>query len=131
MDTAKNPSPGFKRNPSHRITLEPFDGTVNVYFAEAILASSDKALILREGDYPPVVYIPFKDVYFDFLKRTDTHSHCPFKGDASYWEAVAAGEAEKDVMWAYEGPYDEMLRIRDHGAFYPDKVRIETRARSG
>jgi uncharacterized protein (DUF427 family) len=125
MDQSANPSPGFKRNPGRRITVEPFDGVVNVSFAEAILASSDEALVLREEDYPPVFYIPFKDIYFEFLKRTDTHTNCPYKGDASYWGAVAAGEADKDVMWAYEEPYDEMLRIKDHGAFYPDKVKIE------
>ncbi len=110
MDKAANPSPGFKNHPEHTITVEPFDGIVNVYFAEAILASSDEALVLREENYPPVFYIPFKDVYFEFLGRTDTTTHCPFKGDATYWSATAAGEFEKDVMWAYENPYDEMVR---------------------
>ncbi len=125
METATNQSPGFQRNPGYRITVKPFDGVVTVTFSEAIVASSDEALVLREGDYPPVLYIPFKDVYFDFLPRSDTRTHCPFKGEASYWNISAAGEAEKDIMWAYENPYDEMARIKDHGAFYPDKVRIE------
>ena len=98
---------------------------VTVSFAEAIVASSNEALVLREEDYPPVFYIPFKDVYFDFLKPTDTSTHCPYKGNASYWSASASGEAEKDVMWAYEHPYDEMIRIKDHGAFYPNKVTID------
>lgn len=131
MDTAANPSPGFQRNPGRRITVEPFEGIVNVSFAEAILASSDEALVLREEDYPPVFYIPFKDVYFAFLGRTDTSTHCPYKGDASYWNVTAAGESEKGVMWAYENPYDEMIRIKDHGAFYPNKVRIEANPSSG
>ncbi|GLS30708.1 Uncharacterized conserved protein, DUF427 family [Mesorhizobium albiziae] len=125
MDTAANPSPGFQRNPGRRITVEPFDGVVTVSFAEAIVASSNEALVLREEDYPPVFYIPFKDVYFDFLKRTDTSTHCPYKGNASYWSASASGDAEKDVMWAYKHPYDEMIRIKDHGAFYPNKVTID------
>jgi uncharacterized protein (DUF427 family) len=130
MDKAANPSPGFTNHPEHTITVEPFDGIVNVYFAEAILASSDEALVLREQNYPPVFYIPFKDVYFEFLGRTDTTTHCPFKGDATYWSATAAGEFEKDVMWAYEKPYDEMLAIKDHGAFYTNKVRIEANPHS-
>ena len=46
----------------------------------AILASTDDALVLREADYPPVFYIPFKDVYFEFLKRSDTSTDCPSKG---------------------------------------------------
>ena len=111
--------------------MEPFDGVVTVAFSDAILASSDGALILREADYPPVFYIPFKDVYFELLKPSDTSTHCPYKGNASYWNASAAGEAVNDVMWAYERPFDEMMRIKDHGAFYPRKVRIEANPRSG
>jgi uncharacterized protein (DUF427 family) len=131
MDQAANPSPGFRRNPSHRITVEPFDGAVTVTFSDAVIASSDDALVLREADYPPVFYIPFKDIYFEFLKPSSTSTHCPYKGDASYWDVSAVGEAAKDIMWAYEAPYDEMVRIKNHGAFYPDKVRIEANPSSG
>jgi len=125
MNTAANPAPGFQRNPDHRITIEPFDGVVTVSFSDAILASSRKALILREGDYPPVFYIPFKDIYFELLNASASSTHCPYKGNATYWNASAVGEAANDVMWAYERPFDEMLEIKDHGAFYPNKVRIE------
>jgi uncharacterized protein (DUF427 family) len=131
MNIAANPSPGFQRNPSHRITVKPFDGAVTVVFSDAILASTDKALVLREADYPPVFYIPFEHVYFEFMKRSDTSTHCPYKGNASYWNASAVGEAVNDVMWAYERPYDEMAAIKDHGAFYPNKVRIEANPKSG
>jgi len=125
MNIAANPAPGFQRNLGHRITIEPFDGVVTVSFSDAILASSREALILREGSYPPVFYIPFKDIYFELMKPSVTSTHCPFKGNASYWNASAVGEAADDVMWAYESPFDEMLDIKDHGAFYPNKVRIE------
>jgi uncharacterized protein (DUF427 family) len=131
MNIALNPSPGFKNHPEHRITVAPFDGVVVVTFGDAVIASSDRALVLREADYPPVFYIPFEDIYFDFLQPSDTHSHCPFKGDASYWGVSASGNATKDVMWAYQAPYDEMMQIRNHGAFYPNKVRIEATPRGG
>lgn len=131
MNIAANPSPGFQRNPSHRITVEPFDGVVTVVFLDAILASTDKALVLHEANYPPVFYIPFEDIYFELLKRSATSTHCPYKGNASYWNASAAGEAVDDVMWAYERPFDEMTEIKDHGAFYPNKVRIEANPSSG
>lgn len=120
-----NPSPGFRDNPGHTITVAPFDGVVVVTFGDAIIASSDKALKLQEADYPPVFYIPFEDIYFDFLRSTTTKTHCPFKGDASYWSVTASGEAAADVMWAYQHPYDEMREIRDHGAFDPKKVDVE------
>ncbi|HEY5820143.1 MAG TPA: DUF427 domain-containing protein [Mesorhizobium sp.] len=128
MEVLPNPSPGFRDHPEHTITVKPFRGVVVVTFAEAIIASSDHALQLQEANYPPVFYIPFNDIYFDFLKPTATTTHCPFKGDASYWSASASGEAASDVMWAYQQPYDEMVDIKDHGAFYPNKVRIDARA---
>ena len=131
MNIAANPAPGFQRNPSRRISVEPFDGTVTVVFSDAILASTNEALVLREADYPPVFYIPFEDVYFEFFTRSDTTTHCPYKGNASYWNVSAVGEAAADVMWAYERPFDEMMQIKDHGAFYPDRVRIEANPNSG
>lgn len=125
MDRYAHPSPGFRDHPDHTIDIRPFDGVVVVTFGEAIIASSEEALELRETNHPPVFYLPFKDVYFDFLAPSDTKTHCPFKGDASYWSATASGEAMKDVMWAYLSPFDEMIAIKDHGAFYPGKVRID------
>jgi uncharacterized protein (DUF427 family) len=125
MQKAANPAPGFRQKPSHRITVEPFGGTVTVSFSDAVIASSQNAKVLREGDYPPVFYIPFEDIYFDFLQPTETRTHCPYKGEASYWSVSAVGEGQRDVMWAYLSPYDEMQAIKGHGAFYPDRVRVE------
>lgn len=120
-----NPSPGIARHPEHTITVEPFRGTVNVRFGDVVIASSDNALELREASYPPVLYIPFEDIYFEHLLKTDTSTHCPFKGDASYWSVSAQGEAATDAMWAYQAPYDEMLAIMNHGAFDRKKVAID------
>jgi len=125
MDRIANPSPGMKQNPSHLISVRPFHGVVTVRFSSAVIASSKNAKVLKEADYPEVLYIPFEDIYFDFLHRSQTSTHCPYKGDASYWSTTAVGESKPDVMWAYEHPYDEMLSIRNHGAFYPDRVKIE------
>lgn len=116
-----NPSPGFRRNPDHQITVRPHKGTVTVRIDDDVIASSTHALELKEGGYPPVFYIPFDDIKMDKLTSSATSTHCPFKGDASYW---SAGDV-KDVMWAYQPPYDEMSGIRDHGAFYPNKVSID------
>jgi uncharacterized protein (DUF427 family) len=125
MDAKANPAPGFRDRPEKSITIEPFHGLVVVTFADAIIASSKRAKVLREDKYPAAFYIPFEDIYFDFLTPTATSTYCPFKGDASYWSVAASGEGEADVMWAYRQPYDEMESIRDHGAFYPNKVSIE------
>jgi uncharacterized protein (DUF427 family) len=121
-----NPSPGFRDHPEHTITVEPFEGVVNVKFRDVVIASTDRARLLREKGHDPVLYLPFEDIYFVHLKKAATTTHCPFKGDASDWNVKGQDEAAKDVMWAYEHPYDEMLEIKDHGAFYPDRVVIDT-----
>ncbi|MEO3386081.1 DUF427 domain-containing protein [Mesorhizobium sp. CAU 1741] len=120
-----NPSPGMVSHPDRIITVEPFPGTVSVRFGDVVIASSTKALELREGSYPPVFYIPFEDIYFEHLERSDSQTYCQFKGDASYWGVSAQGEAAPDAMWAYQTPYDEMQPIKDHGAFDRSKVTID------
>lgn len=125
MDFAVNPSPGFRNRPEHTISVMPFKGVVVITFGDVVLASSKSALLLKEADYSPVYYVPFKDVDFELLQPSDATTHCPFKGDAAHWSASASGEAAKNVMWAYRHPYDEMTAIKDHGAFYANKVRIE------
>ncbi|RWN63517.1 MAG: DUF427 domain-containing protein [Mesorhizobium sp.] len=127
MDQIANPAPGFQRNPGKVITVEPYRGTVAVRSGETVIASSTKAKVLTESPYPSVFYIPFADIDFDQLRKTEFSTHCPYKGDASYWSVLPAAEAGKDAMWAYERPFDEMVEIRDHGAFYPNKVTIEAK----
>jgi uncharacterized protein (DUF427 family) len=98
---------------------------VTVRAGDTIVASSRRAKVLSEPPYPPVLYIPFDDIDFNQLRKTQLSTHCPYKGDASYWSVVPAADAGKDAMWAYERPFDEMTEIRDHGAFYPNRVSIE------
>ena len=120
-----NPAPGFARHPEHTITVEPYPGTVTVTANGATLARSANALSLAEANYPPVVYIPFSDIDFSQLEQTAHSTHCPFKGDASYWNVKPAGEKGANAMWAYQAPYDEMAGIKDHAAFYADRINVE------
>lgn len=120
-----NPAPGFMKHPEHAIRIEPVGKPVTVRFNGAVVARSDKALLLHEASYPPVVYMPLRDISQEYLERTGTHTHCPFKGDASYWTLSANGKQATDAVWAYETPYDETMAIKGHAAFYPDKVKIE------
>ncbi len=124
MKTSTNPSPGFARNPNKSITVAPYDGTVTVRADDNVIATSRRAKLLTESPYPPVLYVPFGDIDFERLEKTTTSTHCPYKGDATYW-SVKGGA--KDAMWAYEDPFDEMAEIRLHGAFYSDRVTVETK----
>lgn len=119
-----NPSPGFARNPSKELTIERYEGEVVVRAGGDTIAASRKALRLSEPPYPAVFYIPFADVDFAKLAKTTHSTHCPYKGDASYWSVLPAGKAGENAMWAYEAPYDESAAIRNHAAFYPDRVTI-------
>ena len=116
-------------NTKPKATVEPFAGSVNVMFSDAMVASTEDAILLREEGHDPVLYIPFRDIYFEFLSPSPTDYHCPLKGKARYWNVEAVGEAENDVMWAYDNPLPELGSIRQHGAFDPSKVRIKVTPR--
>jgi uncharacterized protein (DUF427 family) len=120
-----NPAPGFKKHPDHKITVRSRDGRVRVTSGDLVLAETQEALELSEANYPPVLYIPFSDIDFGALTRTATTTHCPFKGEATYWQVGLPGDLGQDVMWAYERPFDEMAEIAGHGAFYADRVKVE------
>jgi len=114
--------------PDHPITIAPAPGRVTVRAGGAVIASSDRALALREADYPPVLYIPREDVAMDRLQRTERHTYCPYKGDCAYFSIADAGARSENAAWSYESPYPAVAEIREHVAFYPDRVdAIETR----
>lgn len=108
--------------PDHPITVEKNPGRVMVTVAGTVIADSRDALSLREADYPVAQYIPRKDVDFSQLERTEHQSYCPFKGDASYFSITTAGQPSENSVWTYETPYDAVAGIREHVAFYPDRV---------
>ncbi|WP_300055914.1 DUF427 domain-containing protein [uncultured Roseobacter sp.] len=100
------------------ITIRKAEGTWSVRAGGAVLGESAEALELSEGDYPPVVYFPRTDIAMAFLDRTATSTHCPHKGDASYFSVVTKSTTLKDVAWSYEDPKEAVARIKDHLAFY-------------
>jgi uncharacterized protein (DUF427 family) len=119
-----NPAPGYKKYPNHRITAKPAAARVQVTFNGEVIADTTDAIELHEPHVghvvsPLVYYIPRKDVKMDRLVRTSHTTHCPFKGDASYF-SLKNGAA--NAVWTYEQPYDELLAIKERLAFYPDKV---------
>jgi uncharacterized protein (DUF427 family) len=91
--------------------------------------NSVDALILREANYPPVLYIPRKDVDMSLLTRTDHSTYCPYKGDCSYYSIAPGGAKSVNAVWTYEHPYAAVAEIQGHLAFYRDRVdSLEMRA---
>jgi uncharacterized protein (DUF427 family) len=71
-----------------------------------------------------VFYIPLADVDMAALRRSDHSTHCPFKGDASYYDVVTDGGVVGNAVWEYQQPYESVDAIAGHVAFYPSKVEI-------
>ena len=86
------------------------------------MADTTRALSLKEATYPAVQYIPREDVDMTRLSRTTHATHCPYKGDASYWTIRGKGREVSNGVWSYEAPYEAMAPIKGHLAFYADRV---------
>ena len=108
--------------PEHPIAVEPNASRVVVSVAGRVIADSREALTLREANYPPVQYIPRKDVDMSLLQRTEHATYCPYKGDCAYFSIPAGGARSTNAVWTYEAPCEAVASIKDHLAFYPDRV---------
>jgi uncharacterized protein (DUF427 family) len=106
----------------HPITIEPNPKRVVVRFNGRIIADTTRALTMREANLPVVQYVPRGDVDMNALERTTHASHCPYKGDAAYY-SIRVGEREAtNAVWTYEEPYAAVAAIKEHVAFYPNRV---------
>ena len=108
--------------PDHPITIEANPSRVVVRVGGEIIADTNNALTLREASYPPVQYIPRRDVDMDALTRSEDTTYCPYKGDASYYSVPIGGDRSRNAVWTYETPFEAMAQIKDYIAFYPDRV---------
>ena len=107
---------------NHAITIAPNPNRVIVTIAGRVIADTIHALIMREGFYPPVLYIPRKDIDMALLSRSDHATYCPYKGDAAYYSIPAGGRRAVNAAWTYEAPHPAVAIIGGHLAFYPDRV---------
>ncbi len=109
----------------HPIAVERHASHITVSVHGRVIADTTEALALRESTYPAVLYIPRQDVDMKLLERTQHSTYCPYKGDASYYSIpTLGGEKAMNAVWTYEQPYDAVASIKDHLAFYADRVEI-------
>jgi len=106
----------------HPIAIARTPGRVVVRAGGRVVADSLNALTLTEASYPPVQYIPRADVDMGLLVATDHTTHCPYKGDASYFSVPAGGDRATNAVWSYENPHPAVAAIAGHVAFYPNRV---------
>ena len=110
--------------PDHPITVTPAGKRVTVRAGGQVVVDTTAALALQESTYPVVYYVPLADIDPAVLRRTATSTHCPYKGDASYYTVVTPDGEITDAVWEYAEPYPAVKEIAGHVAFYPNKVEI-------
>ena len=110
---------------SDRITITEAGGTWVVRGGGAILGETDNALRLDETGHDPVIYFPRDDLAMAFLEPSPTTSHCPWKGDATYFSLQTKSVLVPDVAWSYDSPVEGAEAIAGYLAFYRNKVAVE------
>ena len=108
--------------PDHPMTITPTKGRVTATVNGKRIADTGEALTLKEAAYPPVQYIPRKDVDMTQLQRSAQRTYCPYKGECSYYSIPAGGVRSVDAVWSYEAPHAAASAIREYLAFYPERV---------
>jgi uncharacterized protein (DUF427 family) len=108
--------------PDHPISIESSPSRVRVTFNGRTVADTTHAVILREANYKPVFYVPREDADMALFQRTDRTTHCPYKGDATYYSLRLGERVAENAVWSYEQPYPAMADIAGRLAFYPDRV---------
>ena len=108
--------------PDHPISIEANRSRVTVRVGGRVIADTREALTLREASYPPVQYIPRRDVDMSALMRSSHTTYCPYKGDAAYYSIPVGGTRSIDAVWTYETPFEATAQIKEYVAFYPDRV---------
>ena len=106
----------------HLMTTARFAGRVIVRAGGETVADSRDAIVLHEGSYDPVYYIPRADIRMDLLEPTEHTTRCPHKGTARYWTIKAGGRSIDNAAWAYDAPLEAAADIAQRVAFYPDRV---------
>ncbi len=116
VDAIRNP-----KDPNHLMVIKPVTRNIRVFAGETLLAKTTNAIRVMEvgrGVYDPVIYVPENSLQSPFSELSKS-THCPIKGDASY---VAIGGDE--IGWVYKTPLQMSIQLKNHYAFWPDKVRI-------
>ena len=104
--------------PAHRIFFADYPRRLRAVIGDRVVLDSTRAKLLYETGIHPVPYVPAEDFDAALLERTDHATHCPFKGDASYWTVRAGNRVEENAVWAYEQPLAAAAWLVGHAALY-------------
>ena len=109
--------------PKHRIFFEAYPRRLRAVVGGRTIVDTTGAQLLHETGILPVAYVPLADLDASLLERTEKTSHCPFKGDASYWSLkLSETDVREDLVWAYETPLPEAAWLEGYAALYWNQV---------
>ena len=112
----------FDKNPLHKITIEKTNKYKKIKWSGITVASSKECLVLYEKSHDPVYYFPPDSIKSEFFFRTSYATHCPYKGDAAYWNLSMNNKKADNCVWAYPNPIDEVILIKNYFSFYLDQM---------
>lgn len=115
-------APSFSVRPDYQVSIEPSKHRIRAVFNGIDVADSSDAIVLQETRYAPTYYFPRKDVRMDLLEPTEHLTHCPFKGNATYWTLKVGDQIAENVVWSYENPYEEATEVSEYIGFYWGKM---------
>jgi uncharacterized protein (DUF427 family) len=112
------------RDPHTRVDILASSRHVRVEIDGVTVADSRSPRILFETGLPPRYYLPLTDIRTDLLRPSESQSHCPYKGTASYWSVDTGTSVHQDIVWIYRAPLPESQKIAGLAAFYDEKADV-------
>jgi len=112
------------RDPYTRVDILSSSRHVRVEANGVTVAETAKPTLLFETQLPARYYLPRTHVRMDLLERSETMSHCPYKGRAEYWSLRTGEDLLRDVAWSYPTPFPESQKIAGLVSFYDEKVDV-------
>jgi uncharacterized protein (DUF427 family) len=116
---------GHLRDPYHRVDVRRSSRHVRVLLGDTVLADTTHPLLLSETGLPNRFYIPADDVRQDLLEPTGTHTHCPYKGTASYWSVTKDDGKLTDAVWSYPQAEGDSAAVSGYLSFLHDDLTVE------
>jgi uncharacterized protein (DUF427 family) len=104
------------------IYFEDSPRRIRALFAGETIVDSRHAKLLHEQNHLPVYYFPKDEVRTDLMEETDHATHCPFKGDASYWSVGVGDRIAENAVWSYPEPLEDAPPLAGYLAFYWNKM---------